>query len=146
MTNIQLVLCFQGAMAPRTHSTQSEVWRVFGRLEGVQTQVEVVTAIGVAQSVISIIWNRFLKAGRRSGKGRTRAATPNEDHYLTITARRHRNMNATLLRQHHHSPTGTTISAQTVQNIFHTVDLYVRGQMVCVKIPTSHHRARRNGR
>ena len=30
------------------------------------------------------------------------ATTPKEDRYLTLTARRHRNMNATLLRQHRH--------------------------------------------
>ena len=50
--------------------TQSEAWRVVGRLEKGQTQAEVATVIGVAQSVISKIWNRFLETGntgRRSG-------------------------------------------------------------------------------
>ncbi|GFW28655.1 hypothetical protein TNCV_3713701 [Trichonephila clavipes] len=47
------------------------------------------------------IWNRFLEtesAGRRPRQGRRRAATPNEERYLVLTARRHRNMNATLLQ------------------------------------------------
>ena len=38
------------------------------------------------------IWNRFLETGnasRRSGQGRRRAKAPNEDRYLTLTARRH---------------------------------------------------------
>ncbi|GFV72288.1 hypothetical protein TNCV_637501 [Trichonephila clavipes] len=39
--------------------TDSEAWRVVGRLEGGQTQAEVDQAIGVSQSVISRIWNRF---------------------------------------------------------------------------------------
>ncbi|GFT62701.1 transposable element Tcb2 transposase [Trichonephila clavipes] len=46
--------------------------------------------------------------GRRPGQGRRWATTPNEDHYLVLTARRHRNMNATLLQQHLRSATGTT--------------------------------------
>ncbi|GFT21642.1 transposable element Tcb2 transposase [Trichonephila clavipes] len=57
------------------------------------------------------IWNRFLEtgsAGRRPVQGRRRATTPNEDRYLVLTARRHRNMNATLLQQHLRSATGTT--------------------------------------
>ncbi|GFV93168.1 hypothetical protein TNCV_573071 [Trichonephila clavipes] len=48
----------------------SEAWRVVGWLEGGQTEAEVAQAIGVSQSVISRIWNRFLEtgsAGRRLG-------------------------------------------------------------------------------
>ncbi|GFY01085.1 HTH_Tnp_Tc3_2 domain-containing protein [Trichonephila clavipes] len=87
-------------MSQRSHLTDSEAWRVVGRLERGQTQAEVAQAIGVSQSVISRIWNRFLEigsAGRRPGQGRRRATTPNEDRYLVLTARRHRNMNAILL-------------------------------------------------
>ncbi|GFX16591.1 hypothetical protein TNCV_23621 [Trichonephila clavipes] len=46
-------------MSQRSHLTDSEAWRVFGRLEGGQTQAEVAQVIGVSQSVISRIWNRF---------------------------------------------------------------------------------------
>ncbi|GFS74967.1 HTH_Tnp_Tc3_2 domain-containing protein [Trichonephila clavipes] len=84
-------------MSKRSHLTDSEAWSVVGRLEGGQTQAEVAKAIGVSQNVISRIWNRFLEtgsAGRRSGQGRRRATTPNEDRYLVLTAQRHRNMNA----------------------------------------------------
>ncbi|GFX61757.1 transposable element Tcb2 transposase [Trichonephila clavipes] len=114
-------------MSQRSHLTDSEAWRVVGRLEGGHTQAEVAQAIGVSQSVISRIWNRFLetgRAGRRPGQGRRRATTPNEDRYLVLTARRHRNMNATLLQQHIHSATGTTLSTQTVRNRLHGVGLY----------------------
>ncbi|GFX24659.1 hypothetical protein TNCV_3344391 [Trichonephila clavipes] len=60
-------------MSQRSHLTNSEAWRVVGRLEGGQTQAEVEQAIGVSQSVISRIWNRCLETGsegRRPGQGR----------------------------------------------------------------------------
>ncbi|GFV61165.1 hypothetical protein TNCV_856351 [Trichonephila clavipes] len=48
-------------MSQRSHLTDSEAWRVAGRLEGGQTLAEVAQAIGVSQSVISKIWNHFLR-------------------------------------------------------------------------------------
>ncbi|GFW25191.1 transposable element Tcb2 transposase [Trichonephila clavipes] len=110
-------------MSQRSHLTDSEAWRVVGR-----------------------IWNRFLEtgsAGRRPGQGRRRATTPNEDRYLVLTARRHRKMNATLLQQHLLLATGTTVSTQTVRNWLHVVGLYARRPMVCVKLTSRHRRDRR---
>ncbi|GFW42301.1 transposable element Tcb2 transposase [Trichonephila clavipes] len=133
-------------VSQRSHLTDSEAWRVVGRLEGGQTQAEVVQAIGVSQSVISRIWNRFLEtesAGRRPGQGRRRATTPNEDRYLVLTARRHRNMNTTLLQQHLRSATGITVSTQTVRNRLHGVGLYARRPLVCVRLTSRHRRDRR---
>ncbi|GFV95735.1 transposable element Tcb2 transposase [Trichonephila clavipes] len=126
-----------------------EARRVVGRFEGGQTQDEVAQAIGVSQSVISRIWNRFLEtgnAGRRPGQGRRRSTTPNEDHYLVLTVRRHRNMNATILQQHLRSATGTTVSTQTVRNRLQGVVLYARRPMVCVRLTSRHRRDRREDR
>ncbi|GFU02804.1 transposable element Tcb2 transposase [Trichonephila clavipes] len=112
-------------MSLRSHFNDSEAWGVVGRLEGGQIQAEVAQAIGVSQSVISRILNRFLQtgsAGRRPGQGRRRATTPNEVRYLVLTARKHRNMNATLL-QHLRSATGTTVLTHTVRNQVHGVGL-----------------------
>ncbi|GFV40322.1 transposable element Tcb2 transposase [Trichonephila clavipes] len=122
-------------MSQRSHLTDSETWRVVGRLEGVQTQAEVAQAIGVSQRVIFRIGNLLIletgSAGRRPGQGRRQATTLNEDHYLVVTARRHRNMNATLLQQHLRSATGTTVSTQTVRNRLHAVGLYAHRPLVC---------------
>ncbi|GFX39981.1 transposable element Tcb2 transposase [Trichonephila clavipes] len=96
-------------MSQRSHLTDSEAWRIIGR-----------------------IWNRFLEtesAGRRRGQGRRRATTPNEDHYLVLTARRHRNKHATLLQHHLRSATGTTVSTQSVRSWLHGVGLYARRPM-----------------
>ncbi|GFW98469.1 transposable element Tcb2 transposase [Trichonephila clavipes] len=70
----------------------------------------------------------------------------NEGRYLVLTARRHRNMNATLLQQHLRSATGTTVSTQTVRNRLHGVGLYARRPMVCVKLTSRHRRDRRDRR
>ncbi|GFX91916.1 transposable element Tcb2 transposase [Trichonephila clavipes] len=133
-------------MSQRSHLTDSEAWRVVCRLEGGQTQAEVAQAIGVSQSVISRIWNRFLEIespGRRQEKGRRRATTPKEDLYLVLTAWRHQNMNATLLQQHLRSATGTTVSTQTVRNRLHGVGLYAHRPMVCIRLTSRHRRDRR---
>ncbi|GFX48971.1 transposable element Tcb2 transposase [Trichonephila clavipes] len=87
-------------MCQGSHLTDSEAWRVVGR-----------------------------SAGRRLGQGRRRATTPNENRYLVLTARRHRNKNAILLQQHLCSATGTTVSTQTVRNRLHGVGLYARRLM-----------------
>ncbi|GFU64686.1 transposable element Tcb2 transposase [Trichonephila clavipes] len=84
-----------------SHLTDSEAWRVVGRLEG-----------------------------RRPGQGRRRATTPDEDRYLELMARRHRNKNAIHLQQHLRSATGTTVSTQTVRNRLHGVGLYARRPMI----------------
>ncbi|GFW99329.1 hypothetical protein TNCV_3981531 [Trichonephila clavipes] len=65
-------------MSQRSHLTNSEAWRVVGSGS----------------------------ADRRPGQGRKLANTPNEDHYLMLTALRDRNMNATLLQQHLRSAIG----------------------------------------
>ncbi|GFX40922.1 transposable element Tcb2 transposase [Trichonephila clavipes] len=108
-------------MSQRSHLTDSEAWRVVGS---------------------GLFFLETGSAGRRSGQGRRRATTPNEDRYLVLTVRRHRNMNATLLQQHLRSATGTTVSTQTVRNRIHGVGLYDRRPMVCVRL-TSRHRCDR---
>ncbi|GFU71233.1 hypothetical protein TNCV_3782191 [Trichonephila clavipes] len=79
-------------MSQRSHLTDSEAWGVVGKLDKGQTQAKVAQAIGVSQSGISRIWNRFLEngsAGRRPGQCPRRATTLIEDRYLVLTARKH---------------------------------------------------------
>ena len=90
-------------------------------VRGGQTQVEVATANGVAQSFTSRIWNRFLEIGNASprlAQDHRCATTPNKDCYLTIIAQKQRNMNATLLPQHLRSAAGTTILTQIYETAF----------------------------
>ncbi|GFT84463.1 transposable element Tcb2 transposase [Trichonephila clavipes] len=133
-------------MSQRSHLTDSEAFRVVGRLKMGKTQAEMTQAIGVSQSVIFRIWNRFLEtesASRRPGQSLRSATTPNEDRFVELTARRHRNINATLLQQHLRSVTGTTVSTQTVRNRLHGVGMYAPRTVVCVRLTSRHPRDRR---
>ncbi|GFV91368.1 transposable element Tcb2 transposase [Trichonephila clavipes] len=100
-------------MSRRSHLTDSDAWRVVCRLEGGQTQAKIAQAIGVSQSVISRIWNRFLETG--SAGRRPAQETPKYERYF--------------LQQHLRSATGTTVSTQTVRNRLHGVGLYARRPM-----------------
>ncbi|GFY18367.1 uncharacterized protein TNCV_2395961 [Trichonephila clavipes] len=74
-------------MSQRSHLTDSEAWRVVGRLEGGQTQAEIAQAIGVPQSVIYRIWNRFLEtesADQRPGQSRRRETTSKKGSMVRI--------------------------------------------------------------
>ncbi|GFW77144.1 transposable element Tcb2 transposase [Trichonephila clavipes] len=95
-------------MSQRSHLIDSEAWRAVGSGTGfLETE----------------------SAGRRPGQGRRRATMPNEDRYLVLTARIHRNMNATIFQQHLRSAIGTPVSTQTVQKRLHGVGLYARRPM-----------------
>ncbi|GFU37075.1 transposable element Tcb2 transposase [Trichonephila clavipes] len=108
--------CFvsMSTVSQRSHLTDSEAWRVVGR-----------------------------KCRPKPGQSHRWSTTLNEDRYLVLMARRHRNMNTTLLQQHLRSATGTTVSTQTVRNWTHGVGLYARRPMVCVRLTSRHHRDRR---
>ncbi|GFX63968.1 transposable element Tcb1 transposase [Trichonephila clavipes] len=95
-------------MSQRSHLTNSESWRVVGS---------------------GTVFGDWKCRPKRPGQGRRWATTPNEDRYLVLTARRHRNMNATVLQQHLRSATGTTVLTQTVRNRLHGVGLNARRSM-----------------
>ncbi|GFW38145.1 uncharacterized protein TNCV_602211 [Trichonephila clavipes] len=59
--------------------------RIIGRLECRRTQLEVYEELGIAQSVISKLWQRFQDDGNASrcySTGRPQVTTPNEDRYI----------------------------------------------------------------
>ncbi|GFV52646.1 transposable element Tcb2 transposase [Trichonephila clavipes] len=74
------------------------------------------------------------KCRPKPGHGRRQATIPNEDRYLVLTARRQRNMNATLVQQQLHSATGTTVSTQTVRNRLHGLGLYASRPMFRISV------------
>ncbi|GFU41503.1 transposable element Tcb1 transposase [Trichonephila clavipes] len=61
--------------------------RIIGRLECGRTQLEVSEELGIAQSVISRLWQRFQDDGNVSrcySTGHPRVTTPNEDRYWQL--------------------------------------------------------------
>ncbi|GFX07427.1 uncharacterized protein TNCV_5091421 [Trichonephila clavipes] len=72
-------------MAQRKHLDDFLRGRIIGRLECGRTQLEASEELGIAQSVISRLWQRFQDDGNVSrcySTGRSRVTTPNEDRYL----------------------------------------------------------------
>ncbi|GFU26370.1 transposable element Tcb2 transposase [Trichonephila clavipes] len=130
-------------MSQREHLTESETWRVDSQLEGDQTLAEVAEVSGISHSVISRIWKRFWET-RNAGQCRRLATTFNEDLYLTLSSRRYRNMNATLLQQHLFSAIGTTVLTQSVRNWLPAeVPILADQWYVCVTLTSRYCRVRR---
>ncbi|GFW33429.1 uncharacterized protein TNCV_2795961 [Trichonephila clavipes] len=72
-------------MTQRKHLDDFLRGRIIGRLECGRTQLEVSEELGIAQSVISRLWQRFQDDGNVSrcySTGRLRVTTPNEDRYI----------------------------------------------------------------
>ncbi|GFX48385.1 transposable element Tcb1 transposase [Trichonephila clavipes] len=79
--------------------------------------LEVSEELGIAQSVISRLWQLFQDDGNVSrcySTGRPRVTTQNEDRYLAVTAKRKRRSTASDLSRQLSSATCTTVSRQTV--------------------------------
>ncbi|GFV58351.1 uncharacterized protein TNCV_1806241 [Trichonephila clavipes] len=95
-------------MAKRKHLDDFLRGRIIG-LECGCTQVEVSEELGIAQSVISRLWQRFQDDGNVSrcySTGRPRVTTPNEDRYLAVTSKRNRRSTASDLSRQLSSATG----------------------------------------
>ncbi|KFM75855.1 Transposable element Tcb1 transposase, partial [Stegodyphus mimosarum] len=119
--------------------------RIIGRLECERTQLEVSDELGIAQSVISKLWQQFQDDGnvrRRYSIARPRVTTPNEDRYLAVTGKRNRRSTASDLSRQLSSAPGTTISRQTVYRRLGQIGLYARRPVRCVPLTSTHCRLR----
>ncbi|GFX44045.1 transposable element Tcb1 transposase [Trichonephila clavipes] len=99
-------------MAQKRHLDDFLSGRIIGRLECGRTQLEVSEELGIAQSVISRLWQRFQDDGNVSryySTGRPLVTTPNEDRYLAGTAKRNRRSTASDLSRQLSSVTGTIV-------------------------------------
>ncbi|GFV62509.1 acyl-CoA synthetase family member 2, mitochondrial [Trichonephila clavipes] len=84
-------------MAQRKHLNDFLRGRIIGRLECRSTQLKVFEELGIAQSVISRLWQRLQDDGNKSrcySTVRPRITTPNEDRYLAVTVKRKRRSTA----------------------------------------------------
>ncbi|GFW59234.1 uncharacterized protein TNCV_2781651 [Trichonephila clavipes] len=84
-------------IAQRKHLNDFLHGRIIGRLECGRTQLEISEELGIAQSVISRLWQRLQDDGNVSkcySTGRPRVTTLNEDQYLAVTAKRNKRSTA----------------------------------------------------
>ncbi|GFV63359.1 transposable element Tcb1 transposase [Trichonephila clavipes] len=130
-------------MAQRKHLIDFLRGRIIGRLECRRTQLEVSKELGIAQSVISRLWQRFQDDGNVSrcySTGRPRVTTLNEDRYiyLAVTAKRNRRSTASDLSRQLSSATGTTVSRQTVYRRLGHIGIYARRPIRCVPLTSTH--------
>ncbi|GFV39492.1 transposable element Tcb1 transposase [Trichonephila clavipes] len=106
-----------------------------------RTQLEKSEELGIAQSVISRLWQRFQDDGYVStcySTGRPRVTTPNEDCYLAVTAKRNRRSTASDLSRLLSSETGMTVSTQTVYRRLGHIGLYDRRPFRCFPLTATH--------
>ncbi|GFV30070.1 transposable element Tcb1 transposase [Trichonephila clavipes] len=105
-------------MAEKKHLDDFLRGRIIERVECGLTQLEVSEKLGIAQSVISRLWQRFQDDGnvRCYSTGRPRVTTMNENRYLAVTAKRIRRRTASDLSRQLSSATGTTVSRFSLQS------------------------------
>ncbi|GFS53957.1 HTH_Tnp_Tc3_2 domain-containing protein [Trichonephila clavipes] len=109
--------------------------------------MEVSEELGITQSVISRLWQRFQNDGNVSrcySTGRPRVTMPNEDQYiyLAVTAKRNRWSTASDLSRQLSSATGTIVSRQTVYRRLGHIGLYARRPVRWVPLTATHCRVR----
>ncbi|GFU30193.1 transposable element Tcb1 transposase [Trichonephila clavipes] len=131
-------------MAQRKHLNDFLRGRIIGRLECRRTQLEVSEKLGISQSVISRLWQRFQGDGDVSRCYSTgpRVTITNEDRYLAVTAKRNRRSTASDLSRQLSSATGMTVARQTVYRRLEHIGLYARRPVRCVPLTTTHCRLR----
>ncbi|GFX08674.1 HTH_Tnp_Tc3_2 domain-containing protein [Trichonephila clavipes] len=128
-------------VAQRKHLDDFLRDRNIGRLECGRTQLKVSEELGIVQSVISRLWQRFQDDGNVSrcySTSRPRVTTPNEDLYFAVTAKTNRRSTALDLYRQLSSATGTTVSRQTVYRHLGHIDLYARRPVRCVPLTATH--------
>ncbi|GFT93895.1 transposable element Tcb1 transposase [Trichonephila clavipes] len=119
--------------------------RIIGRMEYDRTQLEVSEELGIAQSVISRLCQRFEDDGKVSrcySTGLPQVTTPNEDRFLAVTAKRNRRSTASDLSRQLSSATGMTVSRQTVYRRLGDIGLHARRPVRCVPLTATHCRLR----
>ncbi|GFV94451.1 transposable element Tcb1 transposase [Trichonephila clavipes] len=132
-------------MAQRKHLDDCLHGRIIGQLECGRTQVEVSEELGIAQSVISRLWQRFQDDGKVSrcySTGLPGVKTQNEDRYLAVTAKRKRRSTASDLSRQLSSATGTTVSRQILYRRLGHIGPYARWPVRCVPLTATHCRLR----
>ncbi|GBM00746.1 hypothetical protein AVEN_150913-1 [Araneus ventricosus] len=120
-------------------------WRIVGRQEAGQSQVQICREFNLTPSVVCNLWKQFQDTGsieRKPGQGHPRATTATEDRYLSIIARLNRGATASQLSRDLYAATGTRVSRVTVSKRLHETGLFARRPAVCVPLTSANRRVR----
>ncbi|GBO25667.1 Transposable element Tcb2 transposase [Araneus ventricosus] len=120
-------------------------WRIVGRLESGQSQIQICREFNLTPSVMCNLWKQFQDTGsieRKPGQGRPRATTATEDRYLSIIERRNRDAAASQLSRDLYAATGTRVLRVTVSKRLHETGLFVRRPAVCIPLTSTNRRVR----
>ncbi|GFX28388.1 transposable element Tc3 transposase [Trichonephila clavipes] len=96
--------------------------RIIGRLEEGRSVTSVTAEFGINHSIVSRLWRQFQTTGtaiRGFSSGRPRGATPADDRYIVLQARRNRRQTAGEIARHTTQTTGRPISRFTVARRLH---------------------------
>ncbi|GFW92802.1 HTH_Tnp_Tc3_2 domain-containing protein [Trichonephila clavipes] len=118
--------------------------RIIGKIEEGRKITDVAKKFDIAHSVVSRPWKSFKTTGmcsRRHGGGRVRSATPAEDTYIVLSAKRNRHTTAQQLANQFLA-SGKQISRKTVARRLRGGGLYARRPVVCVPLTRQHRTAR----
>ncbi|GFT96379.1 transposable element Tcb2 transposase [Trichonephila clavipes] len=117
--------------------------RIIGKLEEVCSVTSVAAEFGIAHSIVSRLWRQFQTTGtaiRGFSSGRRRGATPTDDRYIVLQARRNIRQTAGEIARHTTQATGRPISRFTVARRLHGGGLFARRPVRCVPLTPAHRR------
>ena len=129
----------------RIHLNEVQCARACTMLEHGRTQRGVARQLGVSQSCIRNVWQRYqdtLGYRRRPGSGRRRSTNAGHDRYLTLLARRDPFQPARVIQNEFRHATRINIGAQTVRNRLHEGHLFSRRPHVVPRMTAAHRQAR----
>ncbi|GFW08760.1 HTH_Tnp_Tc3_2 domain-containing protein [Trichonephila clavipes] len=115
--------------------------RIIRRLECGRTQLEVSEEVGIAQSVISRLWQRFQDDGNVSrcySTGCPELQRRMRTGIFGSYCQKNRRSTASDLSRQLSSATGTTVSRQTVYRLLGHIGLYARRPVRCVPLTAIH--------
>ncbi|GFU59343.1 actin-related protein 3 [Trichonephila clavipes] len=132
-------------MSSRHHIDDFMRGRIIGKIEEEQKITDVAREFDIAHSVISRLWKSFKTTemcSRRHGGGRIRSATPAEDRYIVLSAKRNRRTTAKEVANQFLAASGKQISQKTVARRLRRGGLYTGRPVVCVPLTRQHSTAR----
>ena len=126
---LQLLTFPRSVECVRIHLSEVQCARACEMIQNGQTQRQVAMTLGVSQSAIRNIWNRFQDTGsysRRPGTGVWRSTNDRDDRYLHLFVRRNPFYSARRAHNEWRQACGVNVSIQTARNRLHDRGLNAR--------------------